>query len=351
MARRATTKEAVEGFEAVHGGRYDYSKVVYTGNKNKVIVVCKEHGEFLIRPNDHTSKRAGCSKCSVVNRAKLQTLPQEEVIETFKIVHGDRYDYSKVVYVRTMDKVTVICKEHGEFEIAPNHHRYGTGCANCGEVKRASSYTLTQEEVIVDFRKIHGDRYDYSLVEYTYSKTKVIVLCGEHGEFLITPNAHKRGDGCAKCSWETHHLKALMNNPEQFHLPRQVYFVNFKHVETGIQFSKVGVCDSGGLVRRYRESQLEADGVGITNSQIVQTDNITALSFEWYIMKKFREYSLDTRNILKACGGGTETFSINLMHRNRWTLSQWLGHFIKDETMRWEGVIMPIGLYKQEEVV
>lgn len=44
-----------------------------------------------------------------------------------------------------------------------------------------------------------GDRYDYSKVEYVNAKTKVCIICPEHGEFWQTPNGHLNGKGCPKC--------------------------------------------------------------------------------------------------------------------------------------------------------
>jgi len=60
-------------------------------------------------------------------------------------------------------------------------------------------YTFTQEEVIKSFKDVHGDRYDYSKVDYQGSRTKVIIICKEHGEFLQNHNGHRKGRGCPKC--------------------------------------------------------------------------------------------------------------------------------------------------------
>ena len=58
---------------------------------------------------------------------------------------------------------------------------------------------LTTEQFIEKARKVHGDKYDYSKVEYTNSKTKVCIICPEHGEFWQTPNNHLKGQGCHIC--------------------------------------------------------------------------------------------------------------------------------------------------------
>lgn len=60
----------------------------------------------------------------------------------------------------------------------------------------------TTEDTIMDFIKIHGNRYDYSRVEYKNATTKVCVVCSIHGSFYITPNSHKNGSGCYMCGRE-----------------------------------------------------------------------------------------------------------------------------------------------------
>ena len=59
---------------------------------------------------------------------------------------------------------------------------------------------LTTEEFIKRAIVIHKGRYDYSKVDYTNAKTKVVINCENHGEFMQTPEKHLRGNGCAKCS-------------------------------------------------------------------------------------------------------------------------------------------------------
>ena len=106
-----------------------------------------------------------------------------------------RYNYSKVEYKNNTTKVCIICSEHGDFWQKPRLHLKGHGCPKCG-----NSLTKTTKECIEDFKKVHGDKYDYSKVEYVNSKKKVTIICPEHGEFLQRPNAHLRGRGCPKCS-------------------------------------------------------------------------------------------------------------------------------------------------------
>lgn len=125
--------------------------------------------------------------------AKITT---KQIIERAKEAHGNKYDYSKVEYTKMHEKVCIICPEHGEFWQTPhNHIRYKQGCPKCNH----RSYKLTTEEWIEKAKTVHGNKYDYSKVEYIDSKTKVCIICPEHGEFWQVPNNHLKTGGCPKC--------------------------------------------------------------------------------------------------------------------------------------------------------
>lgn len=121
----------------------------------------------------------------------------DEFIERAVKKHGDRYDYSKSIYVDSVTPLEIICHEHGSFFQAPAAHLRGYGCPLCGNKKRGKRSSL--EEFIDKAREVHGDKYDYSKVEYINSWTKVCIICSEHGEFYQTPMAHLNGQGCPKC--------------------------------------------------------------------------------------------------------------------------------------------------------
>ena len=101
--------------------------------------------------------------------AKLTT---EEFITKAKAVHGDRYDYSKVKYINNQTKVCIICPIHGDFIQRPLDHIKGSGCPECGKVKNVESRRKTTDHFIDEARKVHGDKYDYSNVNYESIKMK-----------------------------------------------------------------------------------------------------------------------------------------------------------------------------------
>ena len=175
--------------------KYNYSKVVFTKSDDKVIIVCKQHGEFPQRAANHLHGQ-GCPKCG-----KTPKLTQEEWIAKAKAKHGDKYDYSKVVYERSNKKVIIICPEHGEFEQIANDHLQGCGCTECGKLSIAESRKRDVDSVLKGFRDVHGDKYDYSKVEHEYLdvNNKVTIICPIHGEFPQRPKDHLEGHGCPKC--------------------------------------------------------------------------------------------------------------------------------------------------------
>ena len=109
-------------------------------------------------------------------------------------IHSKKYDYSNVIYVNNKTKVSIDCPIHGKFLQRPDRHLQGEGCPNCGGTKNKSN-----KDCIIDFRKIHGDTYDYSKIEYINSKTKIDIICSDHGLFKQTANNHLKGKGCPKC--------------------------------------------------------------------------------------------------------------------------------------------------------
>lgn len=127
-------------------------------------------------------------------------LTQEEAIKNFRKVHGDMYDYSKVVYVNAATKITIHCLLHGNFTQTPNNHLNGKGCDKCGRLKTRQSITSSTEEFVKKAKAKHGDKYDYSKVVYVNTHTKVSVVCPIHGEFFQMASGHLSGKSCEKCS-------------------------------------------------------------------------------------------------------------------------------------------------------
>jgi very-short-patch-repair endonuclease len=194
------TEQFINKAIEVHGDKYDYSKIVYKNTICKVIIICKEHGEFLQQAGSHLRKH-GCKKCSTIKTANKQRSNNEKFIEKAKELHGDTYDYSKVDYINSTEKVIIVCKVHGEFlQNAKGHIQKKAGCQKCGIIKLRNYFKDTNDIFIKKAIKIHGDIYDYTKVNYgNNGREPITIICKKHGEFNQKPQEHLSGYGCSKC--------------------------------------------------------------------------------------------------------------------------------------------------------
>ena len=133
----------------------------------------------------------------------------EENVKDFRKVHGDTYDYIEEVETRRKKGkieryVKALCRKHDSFVISVRSHKQGGGCPKCSGEVRGAKLTKTFEENIIDFRRVHKDRYEYP-EKTKRAKDKFNVFCPveNHGLFPITTDNHKRGKGCPKCSRES----------------------------------------------------------------------------------------------------------------------------------------------------
>lgn len=188
-----TTDEFVNRAKRVWGDRFDYSKtdIKNKDEKGRVLIICKEHGEFWQAPYSHLYGYMGCPKC------KWKHSSLEDFIAEAKKIHGNKYDYSKVVYLGMQKKVCIICPEHGEFWQTPSDHIYrgGRGCKLC-----AGNYKKGTEDFIKESKEIYGELFDYSKTVYNGAHKKSIFICKKHNyEFDQTPDNHLRWNGCPFC--------------------------------------------------------------------------------------------------------------------------------------------------------
>lgn len=183
----------------IHQGKYDYSKSDYLGVNTHVVIACPIHGEFKQTPHNHLTGQ-GCPSCAIVARALSLRYTQEKFVSKCLSVHGDRYDYSITEYKTNYSKVKIICKKHGEFLMTPNDHLAKKGCKFCGIETVAALKRDTTETFIDRSMSIHGNKYNYDLVEYISSSSPVKIVCPTHGVFLQKPVHHLRGCECPLCA-------------------------------------------------------------------------------------------------------------------------------------------------------
>ncbi len=198
--KKLTTKQFIEKAKSVQGNKYNYSKVNYVNAKTKVCIICPEHGEFWQTPDKHQQGR-GCPKCADEYKGNLFRSNIQEFIQKAKLIHGNKYNYSQVNYIKATEKVEIICSVHGSFWQTPNSHLNGYGCIKCARDKMHNERVKSNNDFVSDANKIHNYKYDYSKIKYFNAHTKVTITCPIHGDFEQTPHDHLSGrSGCPICA-------------------------------------------------------------------------------------------------------------------------------------------------------
>lgn len=315
--RKLTTEEFIEKARKIHGNKYDYSKVKYINARTNVCIICPIHGEFWQTPNRHLSG-SGCPKC-----AGNHQYTTEEYIQEVNKVHNHKYIYTKTYYVDSHTKITVICPIHGDFEILATNHLCGDGCPLCSKSPRytterwkikakekqgdkydysksiyvdnntkiciichakdefgrehgefwqkptshlmgrgcpkcANKYSYTSEEFEEKANLRHNYKYIYSKMNYIDTMTKICIICPIHGEFWQTPSSHLSGRGCPKCAG--HMLKTreeFIEDANKIHN----YFFKYDKVEYINTNTKVTItCPIHGDFEQLPSAHLKGQG-------------------------------------------------------------------------------------------
>ena len=209
MGKQKTTIEWIEQAKKVHGNKYDYSKTIYKSWKEKVCVICPEHGEWWVEPASHL-QGYGCPRCSNSSVGLSLKEREKKFIEKALLFYGSKYDYSKVNYNGKRNKVCIICPEHGEFWQTPERHLKGNGCPKCSLKNKKNKINTKNVKLFLENAKgIYNDEYDYSKINYINNHTDICIICPEHGEFWQTPSYHLQGYGCPKCKTNFRNKKTI----------------------------------------------------------------------------------------------------------------------------------------------
>ena len=204
-------------------------------------------------------------------------------IERSMIVHNDKYVYDKTIYVASNKKVIITCKKHGDFEQTPNHHLSGRGCSLCygNNKKDNTSFILKAIE-------IHGNKYDYSNVEYVNVTCKIKIICPIHGVFEQKAGSHLEGKGCYKCA-KLSNSKALKSNIKEFIKKSNKKHENkYDYSKTKYENNKINVkiiCPIHGVFEQSPRNHLSGQGCPkcksiISKPEIEVQEFVKSLGFE-----------------------------------------------------------------------
>lgn len=217
--KKLTQTEFINRCKSIHGEKYDYSSSIYKNMGTKVKIKCNICNNFWeVTPGNHLGLKSGCPVCKISNQIKRNTessLSYKEFVNRSNVAHNNKYDYSKTEYINSNIKVEIICPQHGKFTQWPSDHMRGIGCSLCSGSK------VVPDEFI-EKMKLKHTKFDFSKFVYTTAKTKSIVICPVHGEFLQNPNTLNNAEpnhGCEKCGTEvmlsTKIRKGDIRSPDQ----------------------------------------------------------------------------------------------------------------------------------------
>jgi hypothetical protein len=357
-----------EKFINLHGSKYSYEHAVYTSAKTPINIYCNSCSQFFTQTPDNHLQGKGCKFCAVKELHNKQRMSLTEFITKSRSIHGATFDYSKVNYVSTSTTVTIICPNHGEFQITPKGHWVSkTGCTKCGSLEMWNSRDKpTTESFIIDANKIHNNLYDYSQVIYSDRRDPMVIICPVHGKFKQSPDTHLKGSGCPSCGIErvitakldtldSFKSKAVLvhgdyysyDNVEYLHSQTQVTITcpihgDFKQAPaTHLQGAGCATCNKGWSFApvptllyylRITTNGQTAYKIGITMHSVERryskTDmaNIVILWAKEYftgqeayeeeqrILKKFKQFKYIGADLLES--GNTELFSADVLNKD-----------------------------------
>ena len=321
--RKKTTEEFIQDARKVHGDKYDYANVDYKGAKTKVCIICHEHGKFEQTPSSHLQGQ-GCPKCANETNGGHKRLSISAFIKKSREVHSDKYNYSKVKYDGAKTKVCIICPEHDEFWQSPTNHLSGCGCPKCGVEKKRESHTSSKEEFIKKARELHGDKYDYSKVEYVNNATKVCIICPKHGNFEQTPNNHLRGCGCPNCSFENTGDRCRSSLVEFIKKANEVHGDKYNYSNVEYVNSRIKVCiicSEHGEFWQSPNNHLQGAGCPKCNLSHLERSVMTYLDdvgisydyqkrFDWLGLQSL-DFYLPDYNVAIECQGKQHFFPVD----------------------------------------
>ncbi len=222
ISGRNSQENFLERAHVKHGERYDYSRAIYSGLRNRVIIGCHKHGWFDQMAQAHIINGQGCPVCAKMARfgprgpngprgpLGCDNFEKDQFLTLLTEEQRETYCYDLIPHGEILGIVSIICSHHGVFQIQATKHvnaKTRTGCVKCGKERQASANAERAKLnalSITDFLSrsilIHGSKYDYANVVYTKINNKVEIVCSTHGIFLQTPREHWAGSGCQKCA-------------------------------------------------------------------------------------------------------------------------------------------------------
>jgi len=266
MNNKYDTKLFIEKAKKVHSDKYDYSNVEYKGCFVPIKIICKNHGTFEQKPTYHL-KGSGCKICAGHN-----IYTENEFIKKCEKVHNNKYYYNDIKYISTYKDIDIVCPIHGKFTQKAGVHLNGGNCPKCSKsnmIKKLSNDTPT---FINKAKEVHGERYEYTKVDYRGSFKKIDIICKNHGVFKQSPSSHLQGRGCPKCknSKLENQVTKLLNNLNIKFIPQKSFVgcKNKKLLKFDFYLPKYNICVECDGEQHYRIREFNGGEEGFKNTKL-----------------------------------------------------------------------------------
>ena len=297
---KTTKEDFLSKANSIHNYKYDYSEIDYQGINKKISIKCPVHGIFEQIPKSHI-KGYGCRFCGYIKRKESKMKGTQYLKEKFvndaKVIHNNKYDYSKMKFKGLNSDVELVCPEHGSFYIRPSNHLDNQGCRECSNVRRWDTASFINEAV-----KVHGDLYDYSNCVYVDVATHVEIICKEHGSFWQRPLKHiNRGDKCPKCSANFKKTRdEVLSKFQEVHAGKYEYNLkDFKNTNDYIDI----ICQEHGKFRQTIVSHMSGTGCRMCGYEVVDVFRRSS-----YVKNCNKNYNGIAKLYFIKCTGFDESF-------------------------------------------
>lgn len=247
---RSSPEDFIAASKSRYGDKYDYSQVVYKNSVTEVTLRCGCGTVFNQKPANHLKANGGCPTCRGRAISSAHTYSFEEFVNRAAAKHGGRYYYYPAGYIASSKKVEIVCPEHGKFSQQGTAHLAGSGCPACYKLLAGRSrFATAKARCLSRLAEVHGDTYDYSLLQYAGRHKKVTIICRKHGEFVQELGSHLSGNGCPECGKALLKSKVAVSFDEFVGRAREVHgeaYDYFRESYTNLTSPCIIVCKKHG---------------------------------------------------------------------------------------------------------
>ena len=248
-----TTEEFITQARLIHGKKFNYPTPNFLTKKDKIHIICEKGHEFFQSIRYHLDRKQGCPQCRPNNK-----LSQNEFIDKISKLHH-QLDFSSTIYVRSSDKVNVICPQHGNFFIKPNKLQQGQGCPKCSRENTRISLNEMKER----FKLIDSNNNNILWETFQGNDKEMSFKCCKHGIFSSIPHYIIQtgylfcNKGCSKLAHTNDEFITL--SKQRFGNVFNYDYVDYINLETNVKL----ICNKGHVFYQRPDGHLKGSGCPI----------------------------------------------------------------------------------------